>query len=139
MDKQFFAQLFKKQQSKETVPSNEKIASWAMELIWLLYPEISNSSFTSIEDMEAEFELLKSELLRILHSTKACLECNNEDVTNQFFKQVPEILRLLNTDIEAILLGDPAAHNQFEIIRAYPGFYALSFYRIAHALYRLEV
>ena len=139
MDKQFFAQLFTKQQSKETVPSNEKIATWASDLICLLYPEISNSLFTSINEMEAEFEKLKSELLRILLSTKACVDCNNEEVVNQFFTQVPEVFRFLNTDIEAILSGDPAAHNKFEVIRAYPGFYALCFYRIAHALYQLEV
>lgn len=139
MDKHFFALLFKKQQSREAVPSNEKIAGWATDLIWLLYPEISSSGFRSIEEMEAEFEKLKSELLRILHSTKACTECNNEDIMNGFFNQVPEIHRLLNTDIEAILEGDPAAHTEFEVIRAYPGFYALCFYRIAHALYTLEV
>jgi serine O-acetyltransferase len=52
---------------------------------------------------------------------------------------LPEIYRILNTDIEAIHQGDPAAKNEFEVIRAYPGFYALCFYRIAHALHGLEV
>ena len=41
--------------------------------------------------------------------------------------------------MEAILNGDPAAKSEFEVIRAYPGFYALSFYRIAHLLLQLEV
>ena len=45
---------------------------------------------------------------------------------------------MLNTDIEAIVLGDPAAHDRFEVIRAYPGFFAISFYRIAHALLDLD-
>jgi serine O-acetyltransferase len=45
---------------------------------------------------------------------------------------------VLNTDIDAIVLGDPAAHTRFEVIRAYPGFFAISFYRIAHALLDLE-
>lgn len=52
---------------------------------------------------------------------------------------MPEIYHLLNTDIDAILSGDPAAHTAFEVIRAYPGFYALSFFRIAHALYQLNM
>jgi serine O-acetyltransferase len=47
--------------------------------------------------------------------------------------------RILNTDIDAILEGDPAARTRFEIIRAYPGFYAISFYRIAHKLADLEI
>ncbi|HET6766244.1 MAG TPA: serine O-acetyltransferase EpsC, partial [Chitinophagaceae bacterium] len=42
-------------------------------------------------------------------------------------------------DIEALLAGDPAARTRFEIVRAYPGFYAISFYRIAHALIDLDI
>ena len=38
-----------------------------------------------------------------------------------------------------MLAGDPAARTRFEIIRAYPGFYAISFYRIAHALFDLNI
>ena len=48
-------------------------------------------------------------------------------------------IEYLNTDIEALLAGDPAARTRFEIIRAYPGFYAISFYRIAHALFDLNI
>ncbi len=35
--------------------------------------------------------------------------------------------------------GDPAAKSRFEVIRAYPGFYAIAFYRIAHALLELDI
>lgn len=139
MNKSFFSQLFGKQSSREAVPSNEHIAGWATELIQLMFPEISNSQFNSMEEMEAQFGKLERELLRILHSTKACTDCNNEAVARDFFLHVPELWRLLNTDISAILEGDPAAHSEFEVIRAYPGFYALCFYRIAHALYEREV
>ena len=41
--------------------------------------------------------------------------------------------------IEAIVAGDPAAHSAFEVVRAYPGFYALCFYRIAHELHQLKI
>jgi serine O-acetyltransferase len=57
----------------------------------------------------------------------------------RFFNQIPEIYRVLNTDIQAIFMGDPAAITEFEVIRAYPGFYAISFYRLAHALCQLDV
>jgi serine O-acetyltransferase len=46
---------------------------------------------------------------------------------------------LLNGDIQAIVDGDPAAHSRFEVVRAYPGFYAICFYRIANALHKLKV
>jgi serine O-acetyltransferase len=46
---------------------------------------------------------------------------------------------LLNNDIEATLEGDPAAKARSEVIRAYPGFYAICFYRIAHNLLKLDI
>ncbi|MGL6269871.1 MAG: serine O-acetyltransferase, partial [Chitinophagaceae bacterium] len=79
------------------------------------------------------------ELLAMLNATRACSNCNNEEIASAFFYQVPELYRLLNTDVDAILSGDPAAKSEFEVIRAYPGFYALSFYRIAHNLLTLHV
>lgn len=35
--------------------------------------------------------------------------------------------------------SDPAARSPLEIIRAYPGFYALAFHRMAHQLYKQKV
>ncbi len=84
-------------------------------------------------------EAHQSRLVDMLNATTACYDCNNAAVAASFFEQVPQIYRLLNTDIKAIVEGDPAAHTAFEVIRAYPGFYALCFYRIAHALHLLKV
>lgn len=104
-----------------------------------MFPDLSKCSYTSSDEIKEEFEKLDAELVKILNATKACSDCNNEQVSKDFFSGVEEIYRLLNTDIEAILDGDPAAKNRFEVIRAYPGFYALSFYRIAHDLHMLHV
>ncbi|MEL7147946.1 MAG: serine acetyltransferase, partial [Bacteroidota bacterium] len=41
--------------------------------------------------------------------------------------------------INAMYNGDPAAKSKSEVIRTYPGFYAIAAYRIANALYRLNV
>jgi serine O-acetyltransferase len=35
--------------------------------------------------------------------------------------------------------GDPAATTDFEVVRTYPGFYALAFYRLAHGLHELKI
>ena len=138
MNKDFFKLLFNKQQQKEAVPTNEVIASWASHLICLLYPEQSLCAYTSANEIEEDYNKLKDDLIHILSATKAC-ECNNEVVAKKFFQSIPELYRLLNTDLDALLDGDPAAKNRFEIIRAYPGFNALCFYRIAHALLNLEI
>jgi serine O-acetyltransferase len=35
--------------------------------------------------------------------------------------------------------GDPAANSTDEVILAYPGFFAIALYRVAHALYELDI
>ncbi|MDP4282978.1 MAG: serine acetyltransferase [Bacteroidota bacterium] len=139
MDTKFFNQLLSRQQKKEIIPGNKIIAAWALRLIGLLYPELSMSSYSSTEEIEKEYKKLEADLIHILNATKACKNCNNEEIASVFFGKVPEIYRILNTDIYSLLEGDPAARLEFEIIRAYPGFYALCFYRIAHELLLLEV
>lgn len=139
MNNGFYEMIFARQQVKEPVPNNEIISSWASKVICLLYPELSICSYTSITEISAEFKKLENELTSILNATKACWECNNDYTAKQFIERLPEIYRVLNTDVDSILEGDPAAHSRFEVIRAYPGFYALCFFRIAHALYTLDV
>ena len=135
MNEEFFKHIFKKQQDADAVPSNKEISRWALDLIRLLFPEQSKRTLSNLEELKNEFNKLEIELCKILEATKACINCDNAKLAQDFFKQVPEIYRLLNTDIKAIFDGDPAAKSEFEVIRAYPGFYAISFYRLAHSLY----
>ena len=62
-----------------------------------------------------------------------------EEITFAFLKKIPEIRALIETDVEAAYDGDPAAYNKDEIIYSYPGLYAISVSRIAHALHLLGV
>jgi len=135
----FYSYLFNQQQYKEAVPSNNEIRHWAEQLIYVLFPQLSICTLASERAVEEAFNGLQKELVDILNATTACYDCNNAEVAASFFEQIPTIYRLLNTDIKAIIEGDPAAHTEFEVIRAYPGFYALCFYRIAHALHSLQV
>jgi serine O-acetyltransferase len=54
-------------------------------------------------------------------------------------EHVPEIRRLLATDVRAALDGDPAACSSAEIITSYPGVTAIAVHRIAHHLYQRSV
>ncbi len=139
MNEDFFQQLFSRQQKKEIIPSNDTIALWALHLISLLFPEQSMCAYSSPKEIEEEYKKLEKDLVNILNATRACRDCNNELIANQFFENVPELYRVLNTDIYSLIHGDPAARLEFEVIRAYPGFYALCFYRLAHELLRLDV
>ncbi|MBC7903354.1 MAG: serine acetyltransferase, partial [Gemmatimonadaceae bacterium] len=135
----FYNLLFSKQQEKEAVPSNEVIAGWAHKIVCLLFPELSKVVYKSASEIESEFNDLRRELVQIIDATTACSDCNTENVAKKFFDELPELHRVLTTDIHSILNGDPAAKTEFEVIRAYPGFFALCFYRIAHELVNLDV
>ncbi|MGI4727406.1 MAG: serine O-acetyltransferase EpsC [Janthinobacterium lividum] len=138
-EQEFYQHLLHKKQQMEAVPSNEEIALWALKLIGLLFPEKATMVFTNLEELKEAFNLLKKELFEIMEATGACQHCDNFQLTEVFFEEVPELYRILNTDIKAIFNGDPAAKTEFEVIRTYPGFYAISFYRIAHTLYKINV
>lgn len=139
MNEDFYKQILDKQQQAETIPSNDAITTWAMQVIRLLYPEQSKAVFSSVQHLKDEFKSLEKELCQIMNATKACDDCDNEIRAEAFFNELPELYRVLNTDIQAIFTGDPAARSEFEVIRAYPGFFAISFYRMAHLLHKYEV
>lgn len=60
-------------------------------------------------------------------------------IAARFISRLPEIRRILATDIEAAYYGDPAATCFGEIICCYPIIRAITNYRIAHELYMLNV
>lgn len=62
-----------------------------------------------------------------------------EDIAARLIAKLPEIRRILATDVEAAYNGDPAADNYGEIISCYPAIKALTNYRIAHELLQLGV
>ncbi len=70
------------------------------------------------------------------------LLCPHRDAgatTAAFVARLPEVRRLVETDIDAAYDGDPAATSRMEVVMAYPGLYAVTIHRLAHELYRLEV
>jgi serine O-acetyltransferase len=139
MEKEFYQHILNKQQVTGAVPSNKEIAGWALQVIRLLYPEQSTRLYTFVHQLEAEFMKLESELCELLDATRGKHCEDNEQIAKTFFNDLPKLYDLLNTDIQATFAGDPAAKSEFEVIRAYPGFYAISFYRLAHSLYQLGV
>lgn len=56
-----------------------------------------------------------------------------------FIEQLPELRRVLATDVKAAYDGDPAAKNFGEIISCYPIIKVLTIFRMAHVLWKLEV
>lgn len=67
------------------------------------------------------------------------IERQSKEKAREFIEQLPIIRRKLHTDIIATFNGDPAAKSFGEVIFCYPGFRAISNYRIANALLQLGV
>ena len=70
-----------------------------------------------------------------------CLECGEKgnQAALATIAAIPELRRLLATDVRAIFNGDPAAQSHDEIIFSYPGIFATMVHRVAHTLFELEV
>jgi serine O-acetyltransferase len=69
---------------------------------------------------------------------QACTECaaQADSITDKFLAQLPTLRRQVRLDLRAAYEGDPAASGVDEILACYPGMYAITVYRLAHALLR---
>ena len=57
----------------------------------------------------------------------------------EFLERIPELRRILATDVQAAYDGDPAVRTLDEVIFCYPGLEAVTIHRLAHVLHRLDV
>ncbi len=73
--------------------------------------------------------------------SSACSECEAraKNLTTCFMETLVEVRRLLALDAKAAYMGDPAAQSISETIFSYPSLMALTYHRVAHELYKLEV
>lgn len=59
--------------------------------------------------------------------------------TMQFLDRLPELRKMLATDVQAAFDGDPACKSHDEVIFCYPGLKAITVYRLAHVLYEMDI
>ena len=87
---------------------------------------------------------------QIAHGLQFCEDCEENRTKAQvydeaerlallFIDALPEIKRVLYTDVQAMFDNDPAAPNYGEVIFSYPCVNAMTHYRIAHKLHELQV
>ena len=62
---------------------------------------------------------------------------NNIEKCKEFESKLPSLKKELEADLAFFMESDPAAQSEQEILLAYPGFKAISAYRIAHELHKL--
>ncbi len=137
--------FLKKDADKELIPNRKEIVKVIKDLQSLLFPNYFKHSEGS-ENVLSQTELLLNIYNRLIEQIKGAYAFNGtpmeetpEELCNAFIESLPKIKQLLIKDIEAIYEGDPAAKCHEEVLICYPGFYAISIFRLAHELYTLKV
>lgn len=139
MDKSFLKRLYDAHQACPTCPSPAEVADFFTKLLGTLFADYTQLTFPSLQDFERHMASLKAELDHIVRFNPHRGDVESAAVAGQFFDALPGLFEKLNEDVTAMYEGDPAAKSRSEVIRTYPGFYAISAYRIAHQLHLLGV
>ena len=93
-------------------------------------------SLFDCDQEEEHSEYLEKTFIKILNT----LDIENaREIWGTFKEELPDIRKKLDLDAIAFERNDPASHCLEEIYLAYPGFYAISIYRLSHALYKRNV
>ncbi len=139
VDKTFLFQLYEEHRHNKTMPSPESICNLVNGLLQILFPQLSDKRYRLMSEFEQDFEEIKSGLAAILTDLNGQLPASEMEICQSFFDALPDIRTKLLKDAQAMVSGDPAAISQAEVIRTYPGFFALAVYRLAHKLFKLNV
>ena len=137
------------------LPSRSNIVKIVDKLRQLLFPGFFGHKGLTTENirfhlgsMLASFSsMLSQEIVHcacVAKHCKSCLDyencCDVADVqARDFILRIPKIREFLAGDAQAAFDGDPAAKSIDEIIYCYPGYFAITVYRIAHELAELGV
>lgn len=136
------------------IPSHEAIVRIIHQVRRILFPGYFTETIINADNLEyylgqetmSLFENLAQQIILCFqydcfHTTDACSHCTERGLEPAlaFINSLPAIEASLTTDIRAAIEGDPAAKSQDEIIFSYPGLLAITVYRIANVLFRLNV
>ena len=112
-----------------------------------LSPSTSPSYFIGDTLIEIERELREQIVLALSYTSDEpdapcapdAVLARTAEICTAFFDELPNIQRVVLTDVQALYDGDPAAGSKEEVIFSYPGLYATFVYRVAHVLYKQRV
>ncbi len=131
--------------SKHTVmvPSRIEVIEIIKRIQCLMFPDYfsfaKDEGRTRQEIADTVFSSLKRQLTSAYSFFDEHSLVDTESVAYELMDRIPYIKELLLKDVIALYEGDPAARSPEEIILSYPGFYAISIYRLAHEFYKKGV
>jgi serine O-acetyltransferase len=141
--------------SCQLLPSRAAVIAIVEALRSVLFPGYFGETELNEESLPFQLGATLDRVLRALRiqvRNGLCAVCENPDparcpdcdaraatISTGFLERLPDVRRLLGTDVRAAYNGDPAATSPAETILSYPGILALTNYRLAHELHRLSV
>lgn len=137
----------------DALPSREAVIEILRDLFELIYPgygrrqnlHMGNIAYYVGGLLDSLHDRICEQIMRAMRHDRckgdADYDCEGEaqNKTFAFFRQLPEVRRLLEQDVEAAYRGDPAARSHHEIVFSYPGLEAVTMFRLAHELHELGV
>jgi serine O-acetyltransferase len=120
-------------------PSPKVIQGFFENVIGLLFPDFASELLREEDQVAEKIEELRHTLSRILIRNKHLHQGEGAEIADSFLQGLEKVYELLLMDVQAMFEGDPAAKSTTEIIRCYPGFYAVAAYRTAHLLHHLGI
>lgn len=137
--KKLIDKVYKSHQDCPECPSPKLIQTFFESLLGLLFPEHALNIIKDKAEIEQSFGALKNQFSDILVKNKHLHHGDGESLSAKFFENLSEVYDLIHQDVDAMFSGDPASKSRAEILRCYPGFYAIAAYRISHELYLLGI
>lgn len=137
-NKAFIKQLYDRNQKiSSAFPDKESADDFVDQLFGFLFLPGSgrNQPLTEVEKI---YDSLKSYLSTLVYDVTHDGD-ESQRTTEHFFKVLPNVYDALMKDAASIAKHDPAASSAEEVVMAYPGFYAIAVYRLAHELYKLNI
>lgn len=133
--------LLKSSQENAPIPDRKEVILVIKDVQYLMFPQYFKSSQNVDREtiMYAVYRRLKKQIQMACDFSQQSCSMNAVMAAETFVASLPSIKELLIKDIEAIYEGDPAAKFRDEVLICYPGFYAISIYRMANVLYKLGV
>jgi serine O-acetyltransferase len=133
------------------LPSNLKLGEIVDLIRSIIFPGYFGESITKFQTLEyhvgihvERLHTLLSEQIQYGICFSDYIKCSDSEalaieLSLAFIERIPEIKRLVSTDVKATFDADPAAKNHGEVIFCYPTIRALLNHRIAHELLNLGV
>lgn len=122
----------------QQVPSVRGAHRFIEDLIRFLFP-IKDNKRPGIKETRIKYTQLEIELESLLKPVAGNLKESPEELSSKFFNSLHPVYLELLEEAEIYLRNDPAAFSIEEVILCYPGFYAVTVYRLSNILYKLEI